>query len=81
MCTYSQLKKNMFNTPTPPPPPSGSNVPKLSASGGIDITKCIGGRSMELTTLVTSRLCVDYVYSHECYTETYFNVFKNFQKY
>ena len=53
MCTYSQLKK-ICVTP-PPPPPHRVNgapyVPKLYASSGIDISKCIEGRSMKLTTL------------------------------
>ena len=42
------------------PPPQGVNgapkVPKLCASGGINITKSIEGGSMKLTTLV------DYMY-------------------
>ena len=59
---------------SPPPPGVGDlpylkyvngapYVPKLYASIGKDISKCIeGGRSMKLTTLV------DYIYgcSHEC---------------
>ena len=54
MCTYSQLKKKkkiMCNPPT-----QGVNgapyVPKLYAPSGIDISKCIEGGSMKLTTLV-----------------------------
>ena len=43
-----------------PPPPQGVNgapyVPKLYASSGIDISKCIEGGSMKFTTLV------DYIY-------------------
>ena len=46
MCTYSQLKKNMCN----PPPPQAVNgtpkVPKLCASCGIYISKCIEGGSI-----------------------------------
>ena len=53
MCTYSQLKKLCVT-------PQGVNgapyVPKLYVSSGIDISKCIEGRSMKLTTLV------DYIY-------------------
>ena len=45
---------------TPPPPPHGVNgapyVPKLYASSGTDVSKCIEGGSMKLTTLV------DYIY-------------------
>ena len=61
MCTYSQLKKgkrNMCNPP-PPPPPRGQwrpYVPKLYASSGKAISKCIEGGSIKLTTLV------DYIY-------------------
>ena len=56
MCTYSQLKKLnkkiMCNPPPPPPPSKEVNVayvPKLYASSGIDISKCIEGGSMKLT--------------------------------
>ena len=69
MCTYSQLKKNndKICVTSPPPPPlphlcgglegvNGMYVPKLYASSGIDISKCIEGGSMKLTTLV------DYIY-------------------
>ena len=58
MCTSSQLKKipkNLCN-----PSPQGVNgapyVPKLYASSGKDISKCIEGGSMKLATQV------DYVY-------------------
>ena len=44
----------------PPPPPQGVNdasyVPKLYASSGIVISRCIEGGSMKVTTLV------DYIY-------------------
>ena len=54
MCTYSQLKKKC--NPPPPPPPQGANgapyVPKVYASSGKDISKCIEGGGMKLTTLV-----------------------------
>ena len=61
MCTYSQLKKNTnFFLCNPPPPPQGVNgtpyVPKLYASSGKDISKCIEGGSMKLVTQV------DYAY-------------------
>ena len=40
----------------PPPPPQGVNgapyVPKLYASSGIDISKCIEGGNRKFTTLV-----------------------------
>ena len=58
MCIYSQLRreKNISVTTPPPPPPQGVNgahyVPKLYASSGKDISKCIEGGSMKLTTLV-----------------------------
>ena len=57
MCTYSQLKnyKKKFVQPL-----RGVNdapyVPKLYASSGKDISKCIKGGSMKLATKV------DYVY-------------------
>ena len=45
MCTYSQLKINKNNFFVQPPPPLGVNgapyVPKLYASSGKDISKCI----------------------------------------
>ena len=60
MCTYSQLKRNTKKIVQPPPPPQGVNgapyVPKLYASSGKDISKCIEGGSMKLVTQV------DYVY-------------------
>ena len=51
MCTYSQLKKILKKIVQPPP-----YVPKLYASSGKGISKCIGGGSMKLATQV------DYVY-------------------
>ena len=60
MCTYSQLKNIFKKFVHPPPPPQGvngaPNVPKLYASCGIDISKCIEGGSMKLATQV------DYIY-------------------
>ena len=61
MCIYSQLKKMICNPPPPPPPPpkrvtDAPHVPKLYASSGKNISKCIEGGSMKLTTLV------DYIY-------------------
>ena len=55
MCTYSQLKitKKYKICVTPQ---SAPYVPKLYASSGIDISKCIEGGSMKLATQV------DYVY-------------------
>ena len=54
MCTYGQLKKCMCNPP--PPPHQGVNgapfVPKVYASGKIDILKCIEDVSRKLATLV-----------------------------
>ena len=56
-CTNCQLKKNknMCNH-TPPPPRQGVNgapfVPKLYASSGRKISKCIEGGSIKFTTLV-----------------------------
>ena len=63
MCTYRQLKKKLYV----PPPPQGVNgapyVPKLYASSGIDISKCIEGGSMKFTTLVDYiYMCVKYEY-------------------
>ena len=57
MCTYSQLKKitNKFCA-TPQGVNGAPYVPKLYASIGKDISKCIEGGSMELATQV------DYVY-------------------
>ena len=56
MCTYSQLKKKILNHFEQPPPPQGvngfPNVPKLYASSGKDISKCIEGGSMKLATQV-----------------------------
>ena len=50
MCTYnSQLKKYIKNYVAP-------YVPKLYTSSGIDISNCIEGGNMKLTTLV------DYIY-------------------
>ena len=61
MCTYNQLKKKLKKILCNPPPPRGVNgapyVPKLYASSGKDISKCIEGGSMKLATLV------DYVYT------------------
>ena len=49
MCTYRQLKKKV----QPPQGVNGApNVPKLYASCGIDISKCIEGGSMKLATQV-----------------------------
>ena len=67
MCTYGQLKKKLTNMCNPPPP-QGVNgapyVPKLYASSGIDISKCIEGGSMKFTTTVDCNYkCVC---SHEC---------------
>ena len=56
MCTYSQLKIIIKKIVQPPPPPQGvngvSNVSKLYASSGLDISKCIEGGSMKLATQV-----------------------------
>ena len=64
---------------THPPPPQGVNgalyVRKLYSSSGIDISKCIEGGSMKLTTLV------DYIYvcavtnTFPCNECNFFNVF------
>ena len=55
MYTYSQLKNYVY---PPPPPPQGVNgvpyVPKLYASSGIDISKCIEDGNM--------KTLVDYIY-------------------
>ena len=57
MCTYSQLKKNTKNFVQPRQGVNGvPYVPKLYASSGKDISKCIEGGSMKLATQV------DYVY-------------------
>ena len=81
MFTYSQLKKNICVTL---PPPRGSMatfyVPKMYASSGIDISKCIEGGSMKLTTLV------DYYIHYMCVVTKSFpcnecilkNIFKPF---
>ena len=56
MCTYSQLKKKCN------PPPQGvngdPNVPKLYASSGKDISKCVEGGSIKLAT------GVNYIYNY-----------------
>ena len=68
MCTYSQLKKICV---TPPPPPEGVNgapyVPKLYASSGIDILKCIEGGSMKFTTLVDHMYVCAVTNAFPCY--------------
>ena len=56
MCTYSQLKKYKKNVQPPQGVNGASYVPKLYASSGKDISKCIEGGSMKLATQV------DYVY-------------------
>ena len=57
MCTNSQLKKIPKNFVQPPQGFNGAlYVPKLYASSGKDISKCIEGGSMKLATQV------DYVY-------------------
>ena len=57
MCTYSQLKKNTKKNGATPGGVNGAPyVPKLYASSGKDISKCIEGGSMKLATHV------DYVY-------------------
>ena len=57
MCTYSQIKKKKKkNCATPQGVNAAPNAPKLYASSGKYITKCIEGGSMKLTTQV------DYVY-------------------
>ena len=57
MCTNSQLKKNYKkNCATPQGVNGVPNVPKLYASSGKDISKCIEGGSMKLATQV------DYIY-------------------
>ena len=45
MCTYSQLKKKKKKL-------NKNYVPKLYASSGMDISKCIEGGRMKFTTLV-----------------------------
>ena len=54
MCTYSQLKKKYKQILCNPPPPRESMappfVPKLYASSGKDISKCIEGGSMKIAT-------------------------------
>ena len=57
MCTYSQLKKILKKIVQPLQGVNGAPyVPKLYASSGKDISKCIEGGSMKLATQV------DYVY-------------------
>ena len=51
MCTYSQQKKKIKKLCNLP-----SNVPKLYASSGKDISKCIEAGTMKLPTQL------DYVY-------------------
>ena len=62
MCTYSQLKnKCVLPNPSPPQGVNGAPfVPKLYASSGIDISKCIEGGSMKFITLV------DYIIVYMC---------------
>ena len=53
MCTYSQLKKNTKkNCATPQGVNGAPYVPKVYASSGKDISKCIEGGSMTLATQV-----------------------------
>ena len=49
MCTYSQVKKIQKKI-VQPPQGVARYVPKLYASSGKDISKCIEGRSMKLAT-------------------------------
>ena len=57
MCTYNQLKKNTKKLcATPHGVNDAPCVPKLYASSGKDISKCIEGGSMKFATQV------DYVY-------------------
>ena len=57
MCTYSQIKKIPKKIVQPPQGVNAApNAPKLYASSGKYISKCIEGGSMKLTTQV------DYVY-------------------
>ena len=59
MCTYNQLKimqKNFVHPPSPKWVNGAPYVPKLYASSGKHISKCIEGGSMKLATHV------DYVY-------------------
>ena len=59
MCIYSQLKrKYKKNCVTPQGVNGASYVPKLYASSGKDISKCIEGENMKLATQV------DYVYNY-----------------
>ena len=59
MCTYSQLKKKVKKCVTPDGTP---NFPKLCSSSGIDISKCIEGGNMKLTTLVEYIYIYIYIY-------------------
>ena len=53
MCTYSQLKKIQKNFVQPPQGVNGAPyIPKLYASSGKDISKCIEGGTMKLATQV-----------------------------
>ena len=56
MCTYSQLKKNtkQFCATRVNGAP---HVPKLYASSGKDISKCIEGESIKLATQVDYVIC------------------------
>ena len=57
MCTYSQVKKIIKKFVQPPQGVNGAPFfPKLYASSGKDISKCIEGGSMKLATQV------DYIY-------------------
>ena len=59
MCSYNQPKKKNNKKKlcvTPQGVNSAPDAPKLYASSGIDISKCIEGGSMKLTTIV------DYIY-------------------
>ena len=54
MSTYSQQQqKKLYVSPPPPQGVDGASFfPKVYASSGIDISKCIEGGSMKFNTLV-----------------------------
>ena len=54
MLTYSQIKKNVKKSMCNPPKRvnGAPYVPKLYATSGIDISKCIEGGNIKFTTLV-----------------------------
>ena len=83
MSTYSQLKKIMCNPLSPPGVNGAPYVPKLYASSGKDISKCIESGSMKLTTqvnyicvcAVTNAFTCNYFYMYLIFFFFFYNIF------